>query len=90
MKLNYVGIVISRAMPKTAKVRVAKEKFHPVVKKYVTQYQNYMVQDDLNCNVGDAVTIQPCRPRSATKRFEIIKILSTANRMSPASEISKE
>ncbi|EPX74240.1 ribosomal protein subunit S17 [Schizosaccharomyces octosporus yFS286] len=91
MKLNYFGIVISNFMPKTAKVRVAKEKFHPVIKKYVTKYQNYMVQDDRGCGVGDAVVIQPCRPRSATKRFEIIKVLQEANRASPnAFAASKE
>ncbi|EPY49362.1 ribosomal protein subunit S17 [Schizosaccharomyces cryophilus OY26] len=90
MKLNYFGIVVSNFMPKTAKVRVAKEKFHPVIKKYVTNYQNYMVQDDHGCGVGDAVVIQPCRPRSATKRFEIIKILQEANRVSSNALSSSE
>ena len=67
------GIVISDAMEKTILVRVDRRFKHPVYKKYIKRSKKFAAHDEANaCKVGDAVRIRECRPKSKSKRWEVI------------------
>ena len=63
------GIVVSDKAHKTVIVRVERRVMHPVYKKFVRRSKKYTTHDEDNrCKIGDAVTIQECRPISRTKK----------------------
>jgi small subunit ribosomal protein S17 len=67
------GTVISDAMDKTVVVRVDRRFQHPVYKKFIKRSKKFAVHDEANaCKVGDAVRIRECRPKSKSKRWEVI------------------
>ncbi len=67
------GTVISDAMDKTVVVRVDRRFQHPVYKKFIKRSKKFAAHDEANaCKVGDAVRIRECRPRSKSKRWEVI------------------
>ncbi|MCH7544039.1 MAG: 30S ribosomal protein S17 [Proteobacteria bacterium] len=67
------GTVISDAMDKTVVVRVDRRFQHPVYKKYIKRSKKFAAHDEANaCKVGDAVRIRECRPKSKSKRWEVI------------------
>ena len=45
---------------------------HPLLQKTVRKSKKYRAHDDKNIQVGDAVRIQECAPKSKTKRWEVI------------------
>ena len=46
---------------------------HPVVKKVIKSKKKYSVHDESNkFKNGDKVSIIECRPRSKTKKFEVL------------------
>ncbi|KAI8988370.1 30S ribosomal protein S17 [Mycotypha africana] len=79
MRQNFIGMVVSNAMQKTVKVKVARQKIHPIVRKTIKSYKNYLVHDEKEaCNLGDVVRIEACRPLSKRKHFSIAEILKQA------------
>lgn len=68
------GSVVSAAMNKTVVVVVRRTVRH---KTYLKQYQvsrKYKVHDEKNeCQVGDKVLFQECRPISKDKRWRIMR-----------------
>ncbi len=67
------GTVISDAMDKTVVVRVDRRFQHPVYKKFIKRSKKFAAHDEANaCKVGDAVRIRECRPKSKSKRWEVI------------------
>ena len=67
------GIVVSDKPNKTITVVIERKYQHPVLKKVIKSKKKYSVHDEENkYKNGDKVNIIECRPRSKTKRFEVI------------------
>ncbi|HNV44771.1 MAG: 30S ribosomal protein S17 [Spirochaetes bacterium] len=72
----FQGVVVSDKMDKTIVVKVETTKMHPIYKKYIKKWKKYKVHDQTNqAKEGDVVLIGETRPLSATKYFELIKIV---------------
>ena len=67
------GIVVSDKPNKTITVIVERKYQHPVLKKVIKSKKKYSVHDESNkFKNGDKVSIIECRPRSKTKKFEVL------------------
>ena len=72
-KRILTGTVTSDANAQTVSVSVERRFTHPVLKKTIRKSKKYRAHDENNqFNVGDAVRIQECAPKSKTKRWEVI------------------
>ena len=68
------GIVISDKPNKTITVLVERKYQHPLIKKVVKSRKKYSVHDENNnFKNGDKVKIVECRPRSKSKKFEVLE-----------------
>lgn len=78
-KKQLVGTVVSNAMNKSVTVVVKRQIKHPKYKKFVRREKKYMAHDANNeCEVGDQVMIQECRPLSKNKRWMVHKTITKA------------
>jgi len=78
-KKEFQGKVTSNSTDKTVVVLIERQVKHPIYKKYYKQSKKFMAHDEKNeCNVGDTVKIQECRPLSAKKRFNLVSIIERA------------
>jgi small subunit ribosomal protein S17 len=74
------GIVISNKMDKTVTVLVERQEKHPLYKKYIRKSTKLHAHDESNeCNEGDTVQIEECRPMSKSKSWRVIEVVSRAN-----------
>ena len=72
-----IGIVISDKMNKTVVIKVENRYPHPIYAKTVVKTRKYLVHDEKSeCNIGDQILVQECRPLSKRKRWTLNKILS--------------
>ena len=77
---KFKGVVISNKMDKTAVVKVERIKVYPVYKKRIKVSKKYKVHDPKNeCQIGDLVAFQECRPLSKNKRWRLIKIIKSTS-----------
>ncbi len=75
-KATKIGIVVSDKMEKTIVVNVERQFKHPLYKKIVRRHKKFKAHDEKNeCNIGDTVEIQECRPLSRDKRWVLNKII---------------
>jgi len=73
---TLTGSVTSNAMDKTATVMIERRIKHPVYGKYITRSTKLHVHDENNeCDKGDVVVIEQCRPMSKTKAWSLVKII---------------
>ena len=73
------GAVISNAMDKSVVVLVERKVRHKLYGKFIRRRVKYMVHDPANeCNVGDIVLIEECRPLSKNKRWRVRNIVEHA------------
>jgi small subunit ribosomal protein S17 len=73
------GSVISNAMDKGVVVLVERKVRHKQYGKYIRRRAKYMAHDAANeCNVGDIVLIEECRPLSKNKRWRVLNIVNRA------------
>ena len=73
------GAVISNAMDKSVVVLVERKVRHKLYGKYIRRRVQYMAHDPANeCNVGDIVLIEECRPLSKNKRWRVRNIVEHA------------
>lgn len=73
---TLVGEVVSSAMEKTISVQVERQVEHPLYKKYIRRSTKLLAHDEDNeCNQGDTVAIEECRPLSKRKAWRLQKIL---------------
>ncbi len=73
-KKQLKGVVISNKMQKTAIVAVTRLKEHSLYKKKYKVTTRYSAHDRKNeCQIGDKVIIQECRPMSKNKRWVVLK-----------------
>jgi small subunit ribosomal protein S17 len=78
-----VGIVVSNKMEKTIVVKVESRFSHPMYLKTVVKTKKYLAHDELSeCNIGDQVLLQECRPLSKRKRWKLAKVLSKSSLIS--------
>jgi small subunit ribosomal protein S17 len=78
-KKTRTGSVVSNGMEKSVVVRVERKFRHKLYGKYVKTTVKYLADDpDNQCNVGDTVLIEECRPLSKKKRWRIRTILEQA------------
>ena len=79
---SLVGEVISTKMEKTVTVRVLREIPHPVYKKRVKRYKNYLAHiASVAPNDGDIVKISSIKPISKLKRWQVSHIVRKAVRL---------
>lgn len=75
-----VGIVISNKMEKTIVVKVENRYSHPIYYKTMVKTRKYLVHDEMGqCNIGDQVLVQECRPLSRRKHWKLAKVLSKSS-----------
>ena len=72
------GVVISRAMAKTAVVEVSSVSQHPLYLKAVRRTKNFHVQ--IGSKVGDKVEFKEIRPISRTKKWAIVKVIEAGGK----------
>jgi small subunit ribosomal protein S17 len=71
-------IVVSAKTDKTRVAKVDRLVKEGRVGKYLRRQTKIMFHDEANkSQLGDTVLINPCRPKSASKRFELVEVLST-------------
>src|SRR5688572_33228063 len=76
-----VGRVVSDKMEKTVVVLVERSKSHPLYKKVMRRSVKFMAHDEMGAKTGDRVRIIESRPMSAHKRWRVIEILGSAERV---------
>lgn len=70
------GVVVSDKMEKSAVIVVERFIQHKLYRKSIKQSKKYHFHDEKNeCNVGDRVIIEECRPLSKNKFFKLVKII---------------
>jgi small subunit ribosomal protein S17 len=80
---EQIGIVISNKMQKTIVVKVENRYSHPIYFKTLLKTKKYLAHDELEeCNVGDQVLVEECRPLSKRKRYKLVKILTKSSLIS--------
>ncbi|MBK1645127.1 30S ribosomal protein S17 [Thiocapsa imhoffii] len=73
------GRVTSHAMDKTITVLVERKVKHPLYGKFMRRSTKIHAHDEANeCNEGDLVRVEQCRPLSKTKTWRLIEILEKA------------
>ncbi len=73
---TLVGRVISNKMDKTITVIIPRRVKHPLYKKYITRSTKLHAHDENNeCQEGDVVSIEQCRPLAKTKSWRLVKVL---------------
>ncbi len=73
------GTVTSDACDKTVTVMIERRIKHPVYGKFVKRSTKLHVHDESNeCNTGDVVVIEQCRPMSKTKSWRLVEVVEKA------------
>ena len=76
---SVTGTVVSSKMDKTVSVLVERQVKHPLYKKYVRLSTKLMAHDENNeCDQGDTVMIEECRPLSKHKSWRLLKVVEKA------------
>ena len=78
-KKTRQGSVVSNKMDKTVVILVERRFPHKLYGKYVRKQVRYMAHDAKNeCQIGDLVLIEECRPLSRRKRWLVRSIIQRA------------
>ena len=79
VKKTRQGFVVSNKMDKSVVVVVERKIPHKLYGKYIRQQVKYMAHDPSNqCQIGDLVMIEECRPLSKRKRWFVRNVLERA------------
>jgi small subunit ribosomal protein S17 len=79
VKKIITGTVVSNKMDKTVVVTVERKFIHRTFKKVVKRTKKFRCHDEKNeCSVGDFISMREVRPLSKTKRWNLEKVLKTA------------
>lgn len=80
---EQIGVVVSNKMEKTIAVKIENRYPHSIYSKTMLKTKKYLAHDELEqCNIGDQVLIQECRPLSKRKRWQLVKIISKSSLIS--------
>ena len=78
-KTSKVGVVTSAAADKSVVVKVENLVMHPLYHRFVRTSSKFMAHDEQNnCNTGDRVLIEECRPISRRKRWRVRRVIERA------------
>ena len=70
------GRVVSDKMDKTVTVLVERRVKHPLYGKFVRRSTKVHAHDENNeCQIGDVVVVEQCRPLSKSKKWRFIKLV---------------
>jgi small subunit ribosomal protein S17 len=73
------GTVISNKMDKSIVVKIERRVKHALYGKYISRSTKLHAHDETNeCNQGDTVIIEQCRPVSKTKSWKLVKVVVKA------------
>ncbi|MCW8825022.1 MAG: 30S ribosomal protein S17 [Gammaproteobacteria bacterium] len=77
---TVTGRVVSDKMDRTITVLVERKVKHPLYGKFIKRSTKLHAHDENNeCNTGDVVTIQQCRPISKSKSWKLVEITEKAS-----------
>ena len=77
---TMIGLVVSNSMDKSITVVAERRVKHPVYGKFMRRSTKVHAHDETNeCNKGDTVMVEQCRPLSKTKTWRLVKILERAS-----------
>lgn len=75
-----IGTVVSNKMQKTVVIKVENRYSHPIYSKIMLKTKKYLVHDENSeCNIGDQILVEECRPLSKRKRWKLSKIISKSS-----------
>ena len=70
------GRVVSNKMDKTITVMLERKVKHPLYGKFIRRSTKVHAHDESNeCNEGDMVVVEQCRPISKSKSWRLVKIV---------------
>jgi small subunit ribosomal protein S17 len=73
------GRVVSSAMDKTITVLVERRVKHPLYGKFMRRSTKLHAHDETNeCNTGDLVRVEQCRPLSKSKCWRLLEVVEKA------------
>ena len=76
---TITGVVTSNAGDKSATITIERLLKHPLYGKYMKRSTKLRVHDEANeCNEGDTIIVEQCRPMSKTKSWRLVKVLEKA------------
>ncbi len=79
---TLVGEVVSNKMNKSITVKVERKVKHPLYGKFMRRSTKLTAHDEANeCQEGDVVTIEECRPLSKNKSWRLLKIIERATQI---------
>ena len=74
------GRVVSDKMDKGITVMVERRVKHPLYGKFVRKSTKVHAHDENNeCQIGDVVVVEQCRPLSKTKTWRFVKLIERAS-----------
>ena len=77
---TLTGRVVSNKMDKTITVLVERRVKHPIYGKFIKRSTKVYAHDsDNQCQIGDTVTVEQCRPMSKSKTWRLLRILERTN-----------
>ncbi len=78
-KRTLQGVVTSNAGDKSATIMIERRIKHPIYGKFIKRSTKIRLHDESNeCNEGDTILIEECRPMSRTKSWKLVKIVEKA------------
>ena len=76
---RLTGRVVSNAMDKTITLVVERQVKHPLYGKFIRRSTKIHAHDEANeCNKGDLVRVEQCRPLSKTKAWRLLEVVAKA------------
>jgi small subunit ribosomal protein S17 len=73
------GLVVSNKMDKTVVVTIERTTRHGLYGKVLKRASKCKAHDEQNeCNVGDVVRMEECRPLSREKHWRVVEVVSRA------------
>lgn len=82
LRRTVTGKVVSNKGDKSITVLIERRVQHPLYGKIVKRSSKLMAHDEENqCNEGDLVTIQECRPLSKRKAWTLVSVVEQANKV---------
>ncbi|MGB5454249.1 MAG: 30S ribosomal protein S17 [Sedimenticolaceae bacterium] len=74
------GRVVSDKMDKSITVVIERRVKHPLYGKFVRKSSKIHAHDENNeCQIGDVVVVEQCRPMSKTKAWRFVKLVERAS-----------
>jgi len=81
-KRTLQGVVTSNAGDKSATIMIERKIKHPLYGKFIKRSTKIRLHDEANeCNKGDTILIEECRPMSKTKSWKLVKVVEKAQEL---------